>query len=579
MSRSGRPPAELADLALVGVVGAAVAIFGGGAAVVEVAALLAGHGIVHLSPELVAHGVVAWHRHIGDPRRAFGPPLGPELPGPVLMYVSVALVALVVGALGGLGVVLFARRGPSRERERAARRREGLTSARRLARAFPPGPGRLVIGRPAGSSKPIGLPAELSLGAIMVPRSGKSSSAVGHVLDAPGAVLATSSKPELLFATAALRAERTGTPTLAYDPLGICRWPATIRWSPIAGCEDPAVAMRRAEALMAGTSMDNVSNGGFWRAAGSMLLRCALHACALEGGGVHQLRDFVADPHAGELADVLAASPAARAWMADAELMGRQAGETLESVALTTAVALDCLALPEVARICSPPPGEAFDAEAWLAGGGTLHVVAPDAEAASVAPLTAAFVDDVVIAARRLATRRPGGRLDPPLRLVLDELPNIAPLPRVVEYVSDGGGRGIQLAWYAQSRSQLVRRFGAEGAKVLADATSVLLYSGGLQDAELLRDLSTITGQLEVRHRTWSADRSGRAGWSEQVRDVPVMDPADLFGLRPFEALMVAGGAGTTVVRLLPWWERPDAASIRAAQAEALSVTLAEAAR
>jgi len=83
-----------------------------------------------------------------------------------------------------------------------------------------------------------------------------------------------------------------------------------------------------------------------------------------------------------------------------------------------------------------------------------------------------------VIAARRIATARPGGRLDPPLRLVLDELPNICPLPRVVEYISEGGGRGIEIVWYAQSRYQLVRRFGPDGAKVLLDATSAMLYAG-----------------------------------------------------------------------------------------------------
>jgi len=34
-----------------------------------------------------------------------------------------------------------------------------------------------------------------------------------------------------------------------------------------------------------------------------------------------------------------------------------------------------------------------------------------------------------------------------PLRLVLDELSNICPLPRVVEYISDGGGRGTRIVW------------------------------------------------------------------------------------------------------------------------------------
>jgi len=72
-----------------------------------------------------------------------------------------------------------------------------------------------------------------------------------------------------------------------------------------------------------------------------------------------------------------------------------------------------------------------------------------------------------------------------------------------------------------------VRRFGPDGAKVLLDATSAMLYSGGFQDAELLRDLSGMLGQLDVRHRSWGADRSRRASWTEQVREVAVMDSTE----------------------------------------------------
>jgi len=576
--QGGRAPLQAVDVALGIVIGAAGAIVGGGAAVVELAGLLAGHGAVRLSVQAVAHGVIGWHRHAGNPRLAFDAPLRAVLPGPVLMYVAVGVVAVVLAGFGALCFALYARRPSARERDKAERRSRGLASPRKLAGAFPTGPGRLVVGRPLAGGKAVTLPSELSLGAIMGPRTGKSSSAVGHVLDAPGPVLATSSKPELLLASALGREKRTGKATLAFDPLGICGWPTPVRWDPLSGCESPSVAMRRAEALMAGTSTENVTNGGFWRAAGTMLLRCVLHACALEDGDVSQLRQWVADPSTADLVDVLGGSPTARAWLHDAELMTRQHGETLESVALTTAVALDCLALPEVAEVCSPPPGEGFDPAAWLTSGGTLHVVAPDAEAASVASLTAAFVDEVVIAARRIATARPGGRLDPPLRLVLDELPNICPLPRVVEYISDGGGRGIQIVWYAQSRYQLVRRFGPDGAKVLLDATSAMLYSGGLQDAELLRDLSGMLGQLDVRHRSWGADRSGQASWTEQVREVAVMDSADIFSLGAFEALMLAGGLGGAVVRVIPWWERSDAKEIRAASEQAIARTAGKAA-
>lgn len=549
---------------------AAVVVIGGGA-VVELAALFAARGAPHLGAAALEAGILGWHRHPGDPKLAFPAQVSSHLPGPVGMYGSVVLVAVVCLLAAATIWKLRRRRPTTPDRSRAQRHRDGLASRRMLARTFPAGKaGGLAVAVPLPKGKPIVVPDERSVGALMAPRSGKSSSAVCHILDAPGAVLATSSKRELLLATAARREASSGQPTLVFDPMGFCSWDHPIRWSPITGCDRPELAMRRAEALMAGTSSDNVTNGGFWKAAAAMLLRCVLHACALDGAGVSELRRWVADPDDANLVDVLRGSPVARAWLHDLALMTRQHGETVESVALTTAVALDCLALPNVAEMCSPLPEHAFDPISWIAGGGTVHVVAPAAESASVAPLTAAFVDDVVVAARAAAMARPDGRLNPPLRLVLDELPNICPLPQVDSYLADGGGRGIQICWYAQARSQLVDRFGREKASTILGATSVMLYGGGLHDPELLKDLSTMLGQVEVRTQARHTAGSGVASWSEQVRHVPAMEPAEIYRLAQFEALLMAGGTGGGLVRVLPWWDRPDADRIRAGIEEAL---------
>lgn len=560
-----------ADVLLVSILLLAGGVIVGGGAVVESAALLAGRGTAHLTVSSLATGLLHWHDHPGNPRVAFAGPVAGRLPGAVGMYAAVGIVAATGAGLGALLWTLHRRRTARTRRLEARRHRDGLASPRTMASAFPVGiPGGLTVATPLPKGKPIVVPHERSVGALMAPRSGKSSSAVIHILDAPGAVLATSSKRELLLATAISREQSTGQPTLTFDPMEFCGWDHPIRWSPISGCERPELAMRRAEALMAGTSTDNVTNGGFWRSAATMLLRCVLHACALEGACVDTLRRWVVDPKDLDLLDVLRDSPVARAWLHDLALMTRQHGETVESVALTTAVALDCLALPNVAQACSPGPEKAFDPAGWISGGGTIHVVAPAAESTSVAPLTAAFVDDIVVAARALAMARPDGRLDPPLRLVLDELPNICPLPQVDSYLADGGGRGIQICWYAQARSQLVERFGRHKASTILGATSVMLYGGGLHDPELLKDLSTMLGQVEVRTQTRNTAGSGLPSWSEQIRQVPVLEPAEIYRLAQFEALLMAGGTGGSLVRVKPWWERSDAPAVRSGIEDAL---------
>jgi type IV secretion system protein VirD4 len=457
-------------------------------------------------------------------------------------------------------------RGPGgRDRGRAERHRKGLATARQLAKAFPPIEHGLVLGTPLQGGRPIVVGPNRSVGLLMAPQSGKSSAAIPWILDAPWSCVATSSKPELLFATAELRTASTGSTTLVFDPLDICGWPDLVRWSPVAGCEEPAVAMRRAAALVSGMSTVGMSDGGFFKDAASILLRVCLHAAALSGGGVGVVRKWVGDPYDVALQRLIAKSPVASEWMADLKALTLSHGKTVQSIALTTNTCLNCLALPDVVKMCSPPKGDGFDPAGWLQSGGTVHIVAPDAEAASVAPLTAAFVDEIMLAGRAMAARAPGGRLNPPLRCVLDEVPQICPLPHLVNYVSDGGGRGQQIAWMAQTMDGMSRVFGQDGAGAIVAATSVMCY-GATHDVSLARDICGMLGQVEMRATTRShqSDRTG-VGSSEHIQRVDTVEPPDILRLRTGEALMLSGGVGGAFIRL-PWWKkRPDAKGIRAA--------------
>jgi hypothetical protein len=56
------------------------------------------------------------------------------------------------------------------------------------------------------------------------------------------------------------------------------------------------------------------------------------------------------------------------------------------------------------------------------------------------------------------------------------------------------------------------------------------------------------------------------------------MDSADIFSLGAFEVLMLAGGLGGALVRVIPWWERSDAKAIRAASEQAIARTAGKAA-
>jgi type IV secretory pathway TraG/TraD family ATPase VirD4 len=140
--------------------------------------------------------------------------------------------------------------------------------------------------------------------------------------------------------------------------------------------------------------------------------------------------------------------------------------------------------------------------------------------------LTAAIVED----ARRLA--RASHRLRPPLLLALDEAVNVAPIPRLEQLLSTGGGSGIQTIVVLQSLAAARNAWGKEMGDALLDFNNAKIVLGGLSDAQDLADLSTLLGQRD--ERVVQASRSGRLGvldvgdhsWS--WRQVPVMRPDEI---------------------------------------------------
>ena len=60
------------------------------------------------------------------------------------------------------------------------------------------------------------------------------------------------------------------------------------------------------------------------------------------------------------------------------------------------------------------------------------------------APLVTALTGHIAREARRIAATRPGGRLDPPLTLALDEAALICPIP-LDNWTADMGGRNVTI--------------------------------------------------------------------------------------------------------------------------------------
>lgn len=431
------------------------------------------------------------------------------------------------------------------------------------------------VGYLLGASRGTGVWASVEDSILLIgpPRSGKTLHVVVNaILDAPGAVVTTSTRPENLTATLRAR-RRAGGPVAVFDPQHLAEGiPAGLRWSPVRGCEDPLTAMIRSNGLAAATGLSSggVESGGFWEGKTRTALQALLHAAALDGRPPAELFRWTLDPSAAaEAVAILNSNPdAAMGWGDSLGAMIDADPKTRDSIWQGVSLALAALADPRVLNAVTPGPNEQFDPETFLTQQGTLYLLATGAGAGASAALVAAFVEDLIETARRLAARSPGARLDPPLLLALDEIGNLAPLPSLPMLMAEGGGTGITTMPVLQSLAQARDRWSENQASAIWDASIVKIILGGASNSRDLQDLSTLIGERdEYTDSVTLGDRGTRSN-QRSVRRVPILPP-DRIRTLPF-------GTGITLLRSAPpivtdlraWPNRPDAAQLRSDRAE-----------
>ncbi|MCW5951336.1 MAG: hypothetical protein KIT69_03670, partial [Propionibacteriaceae bacterium] len=121
------------------------------------------------------------------------------------------------------------------------------------------------------------------------------------LLGAPGAALVTLTKVDDLLLTITARSAGN-RPCVVLDPFGLAEGLPELVWDPIAGCDDPITAERRAKAFGAGTvrtmaqNADGDSAARFYVAEAAKVLQCYLHAAALAGLNLDAVLRWVANP-------------------------------------------------------------------------------------------------------------------------------------------------------------------------------------------------------------------------------------------------------------------------------------------
>lgn len=548
-------------------------------------ALISGHPVPRGHPL----GALSAFAHAGDPSRAWQAPVG----GPVVYWGTLAAEVFVLAGLALLGWRLYAATSSRRSRIPAATpgmaTRRDVTAAtgekalRRKAATLRPSLARAScdqLGWMLGRSRGVACWSSVEDSTVLLgpPRSGKGlHTVIPMILDAPGPVITTATRPDNLTAT--LDARQAVGPVAVFDPQRLTPGvESTTRWSPIRGCEIPQVALVRARALCAEGDESGVENGTFWAQQAFTAVRCLLHAAALSSVEPVELYRWSLSPIAAtDAVDILTRHPnAAPAWAGALEAITSADPRQRDSTWAMVANAFAALADPHVLDAVSPRPGEHFDPVTFLRRNGTVYLLGTATGAAATAGLVAAFVEDVVEAARRLAAAAPGARLDPPLALILDEAANY-PLPSLPSLMSEGGGTGIATIVVLQSLAQARSRWGKDDAEAIWDSAIAKLILGGSGNADDLRDLSALIGTREEKRPQESWGPDGRKSVSYSLSDRPILEPGQLRTLPFGNGVLLLRSAPPILLRLARWVDRPDADELHAAK-KRLELTIGQAA-
>ena len=538
---------------------------------------------------------VAWRR--GAHTLACGSVAVAALPGTTLVTTAhpLALTGLVL-ALGGIGWHRYGRTMATVTRWGATtRRKAGVASSLDIARVG----STLAMRRQAAMVRPslrartrwarfvqlMRLPAvevavELCrVGGLRVwssvqdviivfggPRTGKTQWLAGRIVDAPGAVIVTSTRLDLLEQTAPLRAEKG--PVYVFNPVGLGMRKSSITFDPLVGCTDPAIAHERAADMLAATNRAPGGDREFWDDQGRRNLAALLHAAALGGHTMDSVGKWLSDLDGAEsriLGLLHDHSPEPAFESAVAQFIGTN-GRTRTSIESTIMPALGWLThgpARSAARAIADG-GRPFDVEKLLDERATVYLLG--GEEAQVAPLVCALTGHIAREARRLAALRPGGRLDPPLSLRLDEAALICPVP-LDKWTADMGGRGVSIAACFQSRAQLVDTYGdAKSAVILNNSGGRVLF-GGTADRDDLNYWSTLAGERDEPITT--TDLHGRVA-SRTTRRVPVLSSAQLANLPDRRVVVFRRGIPPVIGRAEQAYRRLDVRAVH--DAGALSV-------
>jgi type IV secretion system protein VirD4 len=331
--------------------------------------------------------------------------------------------------------------------------------------------------------------------AVMVlgpPRSGKTSSIViPAILAAPGAVVSTATKPDVLQAT--WRARSQMGQVWLFDPTGeqpdLPRGVRRLSWSPITAAStwDGALLMARAMAATASPGK-GTNNEHHWRERSTALLAPLLHAANLSHQPITELLRWVLRQDLGPASLTLDDHDAS---IANDVLIGIAKTDARERSSIFSATAGILAAYnANTTRNSAAKPN--FDPERFVNSTDTIYITAPAHKQALAAPLVVGLLEQI-----RHATYQRPATGQPPVFMCLDEVANIAPIHDLPALVSEAGGQHLHILACLQDLSQARGRWGEQAADGFLSLFQTKLILTGIADPKTLEAISLTLGEYD----------------------------------------------------------------------------------
>ncbi|WP_067470822.1 type IV secretory system conjugative DNA transfer family protein [Nocardia amamiensis] len=487
-------------------------------------------------------------------------------------------------------------------------------ASRRLKVAFPNAEATADLRIPARSGVAIGVSVEerqwlfgsyedLHID-IWGPRQGKSTSRViPAVLEAPGTVVTTSNKADVVAATIQMRREVGDC--FVFDPQRIAGRTEPWSWDPLSyvippeqrpELPQPTAALRAVEdgpvfvdepadmpdrdaepelvwgaeqraAQLAGHFADgddgqDAKRDAFFDPAGEDLLAQLLLAAALADRPISQVWEWLTaetNTEPARILDLAGHHLAARGLFA----MYNEDPKQRSGVFGTARKMARILKSPELRPwIEHGANRRRFDHRVFAGSdSNTLYLLSMEG-AGSAGPILNALTAAVLESAVQRGIAH-GGRLPTPLMAVLDEAANVVRWRDLPKLYSHFGSRGIVVMTVLQSWAQGERCWGAGGMKALWGAANVRVLGSGLDDVPFLRERAEVVGQHNELTGSVSTSSSGRSV-SRSLTERQTLTVSELQSLARGRMVVFGSGFPATLCVAVPFWQRPYGARVQA---------------